>query len=303
MHGLLPAVRLVAPRWWPRPGKSPRAKKENNQEFLFTYLDTPPLLGAREHEKAYKIRRMNSFSWEMLMLIGVCWLITAAVSAARHLELGGANTRTSRPTTYLTYTHTHITEPATGAIGEGSFGAVYRARLDGAPCVAKRAAAGERAAQFFETEAHVNRQLVRRRAGGGSAVLRPSCIASYIGEFEASGQLHLVWERCGEATLGEYLERGDEGRVELTAALGCVASELPRRTLQLVLEALAHIHSLGVVHRDVKPHNLLVDTRGRTLALIDFGSACDVAGWVVQRGLEAGRVPCSVLRRPLESRC
>jgi len=239
----------------------------------------------------------------MLMLIGVCWLITAAVSAARHLELGGANTRTSRPTTYLTHTHTHITEPATGAIGEGSFGAVYRARLDGAPCVAKRAAAGERAAQFFETEAHVNRQLVRRRAGGGSAVLRPSCIASYIGEFEASGQLHLVWERCGEATLGEYLERGDEGRVELTAALGCVASELPRRTLQLVLEALAHIHSLGVVHRDVKPHNLLVDTRGRTLALIDFGSACDVAGWVVQRGLEAGRVPCSVLRRPLESRC
>ncbi|EOD21061.1 hypothetical protein EMIHUDRAFT_463844 [Emiliania huxleyi CCMP1516] len=192
-------------------------------------------------------------------------VITAVFSAARHLELGGA-------------------------IGEGSFGAVYHARLDGAPCVAKRAAAGERAAQFFETEAHVNRQLVRRRAGGGSAVLRPSCIASYIGEFEASGQLHLVWERCGEATLGEYLERGDEGRVELTAALGCVASELPRRTLQLVLEALAHIHSLGVVHRDVKPHNLLVDTRGRTLALIDFGSACDVAGWVVQRGLEAGRV-------------
>ncbi|EOD10285.1 hypothetical protein EMIHUDRAFT_216005 [Emiliania huxleyi CCMP1516] len=147
-------------------------------------------------------------------------------------------------------------------VAMGSFGAVYHARLDGAPCVAKRAAAGERAAQFFETEAH----------------------------FEASGQLHLVWERCGEATLGEYLERGDEGRVELTAALGCVASELPRRTLQLVLEALAHIHSLGVVHRDVKPHNLLVDTRGRTLALIDFGSACDVAGWVVQRGLEAGRV-------------
>jgi eukaryotic-like serine/threonine-protein kinase len=39
-----------------------------------------------------------------------------------------------------------------------------------------------------------------------------------------------------------------------------------------VLSALGHAHSLGVVHRDVKPANMLMDQSGRTL-LMDFGIA------------------------------
>ena len=39
-----------------------------------------------------------------------------------------------------------------------------------------------------------------------------------------------------------------------------------------VLGALSHAHSVGVVHRDIKPHNILVDSGGRT-RLVDFGVA------------------------------
>lgn len=40
-----------------------------------------------------------------------------------------------------------------------------------------------------------------------------------------------------------------------------------------MLRALAHIHSLGVCHRDIKPQNLLVNINTHALKLCDFGSA------------------------------
>jgi len=40
-----------------------------------------------------------------------------------------------------------------------------------------------------------------------------------------------------------------------------------------ISRALAYIHSLEICHRDIKPHNLLMDPKSHVCKLIDFGSA------------------------------
>lgn len=63
------------------------------------------------------------------------------------------------------------------------------------------------------------------------------------------------------ASLRARLEAGEHFTVERTVKLGCA-----------VLRALGTLHRLGVVHRDIKPDNLHVNTQG-TLRVLDLGVA------------------------------
>jgi eukaryotic-like serine/threonine-protein kinase len=73
-----------------------------------------------------------------------------------------------------------------------------------------------------------------------------------------AGQLYLVMELLDGASVHELLARGPIEPAEV-AEIGREAAA-----------ALDYIHERGIVHRDVKPSNLMFDHRG-TLRLADFG--------------------------------
>ncbi len=73
--------------------------------------------------------------------------------------------------------------------------------------------------------------------------------------------LYLVMELIEGESLGDKLARGEY--LEPSAALELVAK---------VAEALAAAHALGIVHRDVKPSNVMITTDGR-VKVADFGVA------------------------------
>ncbi|MBY8854958.1 serine/threonine protein kinase [Nocardia sp. CA2R105] len=74
----------------------------------------------------------------------------------------------------------------------------------------------------------------------------------------------------------QYIDGGDANAL-LAAAPGGLPIDQVLRLIGDAARALDHAHSQGVLHRDVKPANLLVDRAGRTL-LTDFGIARSLDG-------------------------
>src|SRR5215208_2594353 len=98
-----------------------------------------------------------------------------------------------------------------------------------------------------------------RTAAGLSS--HPNVVTIYdVGEYD--GKSFIVMELVEGGTVADRL-RGVDGRIPHRVAL---------RWLAEAGSALDAAHEAGIVHRDVKPANMLLDRRGR-LALADFGIA------------------------------
>ena len=52
-----------------------------------------------------------------------------------------------------------------------------------------------------------------------------------------------------------------------------ITDTLKYSLLSQLIAAMSHLHSCGVIHRDLKPQNIIVDTETLQLKIIDFGSA------------------------------
>ena len=100
-----------------------------------------------------------------------------------------------------------------------------------------------------------------------------------------------VYDYGSDPTVGAYLVMEYVEGDALSRTLGRVSRLTPARTMALIAQAadaLQAAHEKGIVHRDVKPGNLLVRPNG-TLVLTDFGIARSAAvGQLTQAGAVLG---------------
>lgn len=93
--------------------------------------------------------------------------------------------------------------------------------------------------------------------------MRHQNIVGFKEAFKRDKKLNIVFEYI-EQTVLEILENSNDN-------LGLPISQVKSFVFQ-VLKALEYMHRHRIIHRDVKPENLLVDSKG-VLKLCDFGFA------------------------------
>lgn len=99
-----------------------------------------------------------------------------------------------------------------------------------------------------------------REAQSASSLSHPNIVNIYdVGEEDHI--LYMVMEYVNGMTLKEYIQT--YGPVEVENAIDIIKQ---------VLAAIEHAHANGLIHRDIKPQNILIDTYGQ-FKVTDFGIA------------------------------
>ena len=147
-------------------------------------------------------------------------------------------------------------------LGSGGSAVVYLAR--------ERATGRDVAIKVIRGGYSAEREALARLSREARTVSRlehPNIVRIYEVKQLADGGFALVMQYVPGRTLRDAIRRS--GAAPLARA---------QRVLRDVAQALAHAHTIGIVHRDVKPENIFLDdTSGRAL-LSDFGIARSVEG-------------------------
>jgi serine/threonine protein kinase len=144
-------------------------------------------------------------------------------------------------------------------LGVGGMGTVYRAG---------RLLIGDRVAvKVLHPDQMTDPQAVerfRREAQIGARVKHPNVVTVYDFGVSSEGLSYLVMDLAEGENLGSLIERQ-----------GALAETDAAEIIRQVCAALDEAHRQGVVHRDIKPQNIIVQTTpdGPQVKVLDFGAA------------------------------
>ena len=113
-------------------------------------------------------------------------------------------------------------------------------------------------ANFASDEGFVGR--FKREAQNAGRLSHPNIVNMYDVGYD-QGYHYIVMEYVEGQTLKEYIQ--ERGKLSIDEAIKFAVA---------IAEGLEHAHAMGIVHCDIKPHNMLITKSGR-LKVTDFGIA------------------------------
>ncbi|CAO3600572.1 unnamed protein product [Absidia cylindrospora] len=168
-------------------------------------------------------------------------------------------------------------------IGAGTFGSVYLAiNLDTSSIMAVKEI------RFPDSSALSALHKAIKEEMKVMEMLSNRNIVQYYGMEVHRDKVNIFMEYCENGSLGSLLEQG--GRIEAEYYIVDYAYQL--------LSGLAYLHDNNIVHRDIKPDNILIDHQGQ-LKLTDFGASKIIAQGHKTLGLPTVKVANSLTGTPM----
>jgi serine/threonine protein kinase len=150
----------------------------------------------------------------------------------------------------------------TKILGQGGFGRTYLAQDTGCfdeMCVLKEFSPTDRGRDAMKK----SRELFHREAEVLYQINHPQ-IPKFRANFEEQKRLFLVQEYAEGKTVAKTLSERLKNSTTFTEGEAV-------KFLQDMLPVLTHIHSMGIIHRDISPDNIIFRDRDKLPVLIDFG--------------------------------
>lgn len=143
-----------------------------------------------------------------------------------------------------------------GRIGEGAMAEVYRAH----DTSIDRVVAIKTLKQDYRRHTEIAQRFLREATAAGTLSHANIATIYDVGEFDDVA--YIAMEFVTGRPLDEVLKTNGRMPYERVLSLG----------IQMA-DALAYAHAQGIVHRDVKPSNIMLSADGATVKLLDFGVA------------------------------